>query len=374
MTKIVVVGVFGLIASSLWAGICDPPPAKPQGQANIRPVQSIDPNEIVGPVGMGSLRYVESGAWMAYTIYFENKASATAAAQEVRVTLPMDSSLDWATLQLGEIAVGDCVNTSLSGKRTGSSLFALSDGTTRVKAKVSIKDGSVVWYLRSWDETTADGFPDRAEDGFLPPNDSTGRGEGHVSFRVRLRSDAQPGATVEESAVIVFDANEPIATDPAWRNVVYGDEDCIGEIIEEALNDAKAGEVIALPKEVALSDLSVNDNRLRWRGSEFVARANYGLEKTNTGVRVLIKPSAAAIGSGVGRNGEQVVPFKVENGVATIGVKKSVEGFYYSLESSDDLSFEYPEETKAQRGNGSALNLVAPADGEKRFYRVRVSD
>ena len=76
MTKIVVVGVFGLIASSLWAGICDPPPARPGGQANIRPVQSMDPNEIVGPVGMGSRRYVEPGTWMGYMIYFENKASA----------------------------------------------------------------------------------------------------------------------------------------------------------------------------------------------------------------------------------------------------------------------------------------------------------
>ncbi len=76
MTRIILAGVFGIVTACALAGICDPPPAKPDGQANIRSVQSMDPNEIVGPVGMGSRRYVESGAWMAYTIYFENKASA----------------------------------------------------------------------------------------------------------------------------------------------------------------------------------------------------------------------------------------------------------------------------------------------------------
>ena len=374
MVRIILVGIYGLISISLLAGICDPPPAKPQVQANIRPVRSMDPNEIVGPVGMGSRRYVEPSAWMGYTIYFENKASATAAAQEVRVTMPTDAALDWSTLELGEIAVGDTVCTALSGKRGGTALFALSDGVARVKAKASVADGAVVWYLRSWDETTADNFPEGAEDGFLPPNDSTGRGEGHVSFRVRLRSDATPGAVVEESAVIVFDANEPIATDPAWRNVVYGDEDCICEIIEETLNNAKAGEIVALPKSVALSELTVADNRLRWRGSEFRPRANYGLAKTETGVRVEIDPAAAAIGSGVDAAGREVVPFKVENGQATVGVGKSVSGFYYSLEASDDLDFQYPTETSPQRGTGSAISLSAPADGERKFYRVRVSD
>ncbi len=374
MKKIVLFVVVALAAGGAWAGPCDPPPARPGGHVNIRPVTSEDPNEIVGPLGMGYRRYVEPWAWMGYTIYFENKASATAAAQEVRVTMPTDVALDWSTLELGEIAVGDTVCTALSGKRGGTALFALSDGVARVKAKVSVGDGSVVWYLRSWDETTADNFPEGAEDGFLPPNDSTGRGEGHVSFRVRLRSNAVPGAVVEESAVIVFDANEPIPTDPAWRNVVYGDEDCICEIIEETLNSAKAGEIVALPKSVALSELTVADNRLRWRGSEFRPRANYGLTKTETGIRVEIDPAAAAIGSGVDATGREVVPFKVENGQATVGVGKSVSGFYYSLEASDDLDFQYPMETPPQRGTGNAMNLTAPAEGGRKFYRVRVSD
>ena len=49
-------------------------------------------------------------------------------------------------------------------------------------------------------------------------------------------------------------------------------------------------------------------------------------------------------------------------------------GFYYSLEASDDLDFQYPTETSPQRGTGSAISLSAPADGERKFYRVRVSD
>ena len=77
MTRIILAGVFGIATACALAGICDPPPAKPQGPANIRPVQSMDPNEIVGPVGMGSRRYVEPGTWMAYTITDEEVKTIT---------------------------------------------------------------------------------------------------------------------------------------------------------------------------------------------------------------------------------------------------------------------------------------------------------
>ncbi len=76
MKKTILLAVVVLAAVGAWAGPCDPPPARPGGHVNIRPVTSEDPNEIVGPVGMGSRRYVEPGTWMGYTIYFDNKASA----------------------------------------------------------------------------------------------------------------------------------------------------------------------------------------------------------------------------------------------------------------------------------------------------------
>ena len=191
-------------------------------------VISWDPNEIKGPLGEGEKRYVQQGEWMDYTIYFENKTNATAAAQEVFVDLPMDENLDWTTLELGEIAFGEHIDTSLSGKSHGKASYPLPGTNTFVKTEVKVteKDGipCLSWYMRDWDPTTADNFPASATGGFLPPNNpETHCGEGHLSYRVRVKSDAPDEAVIRASAKIVFDQNPMIETDPSWWNTVGED-------------------------------------------------------------------------------------------------------------------------------------------------------
>ena len=181
---------------------------------------SEDPNEIVGTAGLGEARYVERGDWLEYTIYFENKTNATAAAQEVFIDLPMDPNLDWTTLELGEIAFGEHIDTGLCGKARGKSSHAMPGAKTFVNTVGQAKDGILSWYIRDWDPATADNFPDDVEGGFLPPNDATHCGEGRVSFRVRVKADAADGAKPAASAKIRFDQNEVIETDPSWFNTV----------------------------------------------------------------------------------------------------------------------------------------------------------
>ena len=187
---------------------------------------SNDPNEITGPLGIGEKRYVQQGEWMNYTIYFENTTNATAAAQEIFVDLPMDENLDWSTLELGEIAFGEHIDTTLvekklAGKSKLTSSYAMPGTNTSVKTEVKMKDGVLSWYIRDWDPTTADNFPASATGGFLPPNDpETHCGEGHLSFRVRVKDDAPNGTVINASATIVFDSNSPIETDPSWWNTV----------------------------------------------------------------------------------------------------------------------------------------------------------
>jgi len=145
----------------------------------------------------------------------------TAAAQEVFVDLPMDGNLDWSTLELGEIAFGDHIDMSLSGKSHGKASYAMPGTNTFVKTEVTAKNGVLSWYMRDWDPTTADNFPASATGGFLPPNDpETHCGEGHLSYRVRVKSDAPNGAIIRASAQIVFDSNPMIETDPSWWNTV----------------------------------------------------------------------------------------------------------------------------------------------------------
>ena len=185
--------------------------------------RSYDPNEMVGPAGVGEERYVKPGEPMDYTIYFENQTNATAAAQDVYVTLPKDAGLDWSTFRLGEVVFGDNIDTALSGFHEGESTYALPGTNWSVRTEVTHTADAVKWHLRIIDPTTSDKYPSDPYAGFLPPNDETGRGEGHLRFSVNVKEDASPGAIIKASAVIEFDplnGNKPIETDPAWSNTV----------------------------------------------------------------------------------------------------------------------------------------------------------
>ena len=192
-------------------------------------LQSCDPNEIVGPRGAGdpaTQRLVERGEWLDYTVYFENKSTADAAAQEIWVDLDLDEKLvDVSTFQLGAISFGNQLVNTLNGKATGK-FTVTQDGTPwQVRGKVTCdKDnGAVQWYLRSYDPANAEGgyWPAVVTAGFLPPNDDNHSGEGYVSFRVKVRDDAPIGRRIDCSATITFDRNQPITTSPAWFNWIY---------------------------------------------------------------------------------------------------------------------------------------------------------
>lgn len=201
------------------------PQDSPYVESRISNPQSIDPNEMSGPLGLGdpeTERYVKPGEWMTYTVYFENRADATAAAQEVRVTNPLSEYLDWSTFEMGEIAFNNQIDLGLSGKRSGTSEAAMKGTNTLVRTQLTLdeKTGTAEWYLRIVDPTTATGWPEDVFAGFLPPNDETFRGEGHLTYRVKVRDDAPHGVRIDNSASIVFDYNEPIETDPSWWNTV----------------------------------------------------------------------------------------------------------------------------------------------------------
>jgi hypothetical protein len=79
----------------------------------------------------------------------------------------------------------------------------------------SIK-GIAKWYFETIDPTTND-LPSDPDMGFLQPNDSTGRGQGCVSFAIDLNESVTNESEVKNRATIVFDYNKPIMT-PTWSN------------------------------------------------------------------------------------------------------------------------------------------------------------
>lgn len=198
-----------------------------------RSQQSCDPNEMAGMTGFGDTatqRFVQPGEWVEYTVYFENKATAAAPAQEVLVTLELSEWLDWPTLELGEIAFNNQIQLELKGKRRGTATVAQVGAAYQVKMSATLDEttGAFELYLRSYDKSRQvyGYWPESVYAGFLPPNDESHAGEGHFTLRVKVREDAPEGARIDATATIVFDKNAPITTSPAWFNWV-GDEDSL---------------------------------------------------------------------------------------------------------------------------------------------------
>ena len=184
--------------------------------------KSCDPNEIVGPAGVGEQRLVKPGDWMEYTVYFENVSNATAAAQEIRVTSQLSPCLDWSTFEMGEIAFDNQSELGLVGASDGwcQSMKNGTDFAVRSELTLDAKSGKVEWYLWVVDPRTGSFISD-AYAGILPPNDpETHCGEGHLTYRIKVREDAPKGTRIDNSATIVFDYNDPIETDPSWWNTV----------------------------------------------------------------------------------------------------------------------------------------------------------
>ena len=215
------------------------------GDCSIRGAQSCDPNEMVGPEGTGEARYVQPGEWMNYTIYFENKTNATAAAQEVFVTNPLSEWLDWSTFEMGEVSFNNQIDIGLSGLNGGTSEVQMNGTNYAVRTVLGggndgegtvAASGVAHWYMRIVDNSDETTWPADPYAGFLPPNDDTHCGEGHISYRIKVRDDAPRNVVITNSATIVFDYNAPIETDPAWWNTVARIHDVELEIDGMATN------------------------------------------------------------------------------------------------------------------------------------------
>lgn len=207
---------------------------------------SCDPNEIYGPVGSDFVTHdegtedepfmvIDGANWITnnagqenlYTIYFENKSTATAAAQEIFVTTTLPAGMDWDSIEVGEISIGNEVYTLSDDCLIAENIWLVDQASTGDQIKIRFdfdpETGEANWYLRSYVATTYDNFPESAYDGFLPPNDKeTHVGEGYVSYRVKYDSNLATGDVVSTNATIVFDTNEPIDTN-TWLNTIDAD-------------------------------------------------------------------------------------------------------------------------------------------------------
>jgi len=192
-----------------------PFPSKRSSQTN-----SKDPNGKL-TTGFGDQGYVPPDAPITYTIYFENQASATAPAEEVVVSDPLDANLDWSTVQLNQIEFNKVTIDVPGGLQsyTGSVNVTTDSNPVSVNASLNSSTGTMTWTMQSVNPVTG-GLPANPLAGFLPPNDSTNQGTGYLTFSVKPKSGLANGTTISNQASIVFDANAAIDTNTVTNTTV----------------------------------------------------------------------------------------------------------------------------------------------------------
>jgi hypothetical protein len=183
---------------------------------------SNDPNNVSGPTGSGSQQWIAGIAPIEYAVSFSNEATATAPAQIVTVTNPIDPNSNLNTLQITGInlvgvqvpitpifvpAVGENEFVTNVDLRPTQNLFINVDAALNPAAR------TLTWTLTSIDPTT--GLPPAdLSIGFLPPG-----GVGNVSFAVTPLAGLTTGTMISDQATVVFNNNPPISSD-VWTNTI----------------------------------------------------------------------------------------------------------------------------------------------------------
>jgi RHS repeat-associated protein len=186
---------------------------------------SADPNNLLGPAGFGTPNWiVDKQDPLTYSIEFENDPKkANVAAQDVTVTEQLDPNLDWSTFQLGSIQVGAITIDVPNGLKSYSTTYSTTnvDGTplkVNISAGLNEQTGLVTWTFLSVDPATGLAPSDPVA-GFLPVDDSTGRGQGLLNYNIEPKAGLTTGTAVQAQATVVFDTNAPLSTDTVSNTI-----------------------------------------------------------------------------------------------------------------------------------------------------------
>lgn len=191
-----------------------PVPTKPGAAGTTKTAGSSDPNAKAGP-GFGPAGFVAAASVLPYRIEFENDAKATAPAQRVDITDRLDSKLDWNTFELTDIGFGDFMITVPAGSQHFQTTVAMTyNGRTfNVQIEVGLHSDTGLVYAMFQSIDPATSLPPDVLTGFLPPQDGTGRGQGHFSYIIRPKAGLPTGTQIRNVALVTFDLGETIATD-----------------------------------------------------------------------------------------------------------------------------------------------------------------
>ncbi len=185
-------------------------------------INSMDPNYIAGPSGIGDLHYTKGIGTAGYMIHFENDSTATAPAKFVNVTDQLDpDKFDISTFNLGPITFGDTTVIPPPNVKNWITTVRLPNENkyvVRIIAGINEATDIANWQLMAIDTSTEE-YPSDPTVGFLPPNVYPPEGEGSVFFTIKPNGYQASGSELDNKASVIFDANAPIYTNK-WSNVL----------------------------------------------------------------------------------------------------------------------------------------------------------
>ncbi len=185
---------------------------------------SFDPNNLTGPAGYGPQGFIQPET-MPYRIDFENKPTATAAAQVVTATLTLDPNLDPSTFEFTSFGFGAYNFTIPAGLSDYSTTIDLRPDDIDLLVPVTLDldqaTGVVTVTFQSLDPATMEP-PDGINAGFLPVDDAAGDGEGYFTYSVQPKPGLPTGTTISAQASIVFDTNAAILTPTSLNTLDVG--------------------------------------------------------------------------------------------------------------------------------------------------------
>lgn len=201
-----------------------PPGGDPDDDDDVDIINPQDPNDIIGPAGQGAPRYIAEDQTLPYKIRFENVSSASAPAQNVEIDNPLDEDFNLKQFKLKSVSWGDTViNLPNTAFFNGSFELGPAHYNHRLELVAGLDPVSreAFWRFRTIDPETG-ASPSNPQAGFLPPNDSTGAGEGYVTYTIEAQEDRAAGTTLANEAEIIFDDEASIRTN-TWINTIPGD-------------------------------------------------------------------------------------------------------------------------------------------------------
>jgi hypothetical protein len=199
-----------------------------------------DPNEKYGIDGEGDEGLIGLGTPIVYTIYFENRKDAGAAAQTVVIIDTIHPNLDFSSIRILDTGIGgrvyplvymgpDRYTGYLGSGIEASTYFQVEpnpvfeyecDGTDfRLTVNLNERSRTITWTFETLDCESRGPVPVTSDFGFLPKNDPRPQGEGFVSFSILPESDLADESPIFNIAEIRFDSQATIYT-KAVENVL----------------------------------------------------------------------------------------------------------------------------------------------------------